>query len=387
MKFSIMITIKKIYLLLVLTFFIFCSENLFAQQKPIQFIWCSDLHFGLIKPIFRNDSNVTAEKVNAAMVEQMNRIPITFLPQDNGTGAGEKIGAIEAVIVTGDLCNRQEIGIQSASISWKQFENDYLIKLHLFKSDSSKSDLLLTPGNHDISNAIGYHKPMEPLHDNAALVGMYNLTMQPKSPISDNDFNFEKNKIHYSQNFSGVHFIFVSAWPDSSERVWMEQDLKLVPEKTPSFIFTHADPNSEARFFRNPNGDNSINSIDKFENLVSEHFKDGKSIKDSTTIEQKGFVSFLQLHPNIKAYFHGHNNFAEYYEWKGPDKNIKLPCFRSDSPMKGRYSSKDETKLSFNIISIDTEKKELTVRECFWNAHPLENVQNLEWGMLHTISY
>jgi hypothetical protein len=378
---------KRIYLIGCLSFLFFCSENLLAQQKPLQLIWCSDTHFGLTKQYFRKDSNVTAAQVNAAMIEQMNRIPMTSIPLDNGSGGSKKIGGIEAVIITGDLCNRQEIGIQSASISWKQFEDDYMIKLHLLKNDSSKSDLLLIPGNHDISNAIGYHKPMEPLKDNAALVGIYNVSMHPKDPINKNDFNFEKNKIHYSQNYSGVHFIFVSAWPDSSERIWMEQDLKLIPESTPTFIFSHADPNSEARFFRNPNGDNSINSNDKFENLVSEYFKDGKSVKDSTIIEQKGFVSFLQLHPNIKAYFHGHNNFAEYYEWYGPDKNIKLPCFRSDSPMKGRYSSKDETKLSFNIISIDTEKKELTVRECFWNAHPLEKEQNIEWGMSNKIFY
>jgi hypothetical protein len=167
----------------------------------------------------------------------------------------------------------------------------------------------------------------------------------------------------------------------------MEQDLKSIPENMPSFIFTHADPNSEARFFRNPNGDHSINSNDKFENLVEEVFKDGVSVKDSTTIEQRGLVSFLQSHKNIKAYFHGHTNFAEYYEWVGPDKNIHLPCFRSDSPMKGRSSSKDETKLSFNIISIDTEHREMTVRECFWNAHPLEATQKLEWGMENKITY
>jgi hypothetical protein len=378
---------KRIYLFCFLFISILSSESLFAQKNTLQFIWTSDTHFGLTKPVFRNDSNVSAAAVNAAMVEQMNKIPFTYFPKDNGTCAGKIVGAVEAVIVTGDLCNRQEIGIQNATISWKQFEEDFIAQLHLLKSDNSKSSLLLTPGNHDISNAIGYHKPMNPKTDNSSLVGIYNLTMHPNSAITPNDFNFEKNKIHYSKNFGGVHFIFVSAWPDSSERIWMEKDLKQIPENTPAFIFTHADPNSEARFFQNPNADHSINSTDKFENLVSETFKDGLSLKDSTILEQRGFLNFLQLHPNIKAYFHGHNNYAEFYEWNGPDKNIHLPCFRSDSPMKGRYSSKDQTKLSFNIISLNTEIKELTVRECFWNAHPLENTQNLEWGMTHTISY
>ncbi len=382
-----MIGFQRVYLIGWAVIFIFCSDSLFAQKKSLHFIWCSDTHFGLTKSVFRNDSNVTAAKVNAAMVEQMNKIPQCILPTDNGTAAGEIIGRIEGVIITGDICNRQETGIQSASISWKQFEEDYISKLHLIKNDNSKAALLLTPGNHDISNAIGFHRPMEPKTDNASLVGIYNLTMHPTSPISSDSFNFEKNKIHYSQNIGGVHFIFVSAWPDSSERVWMNHDLELIPANMPAFIFTHADPYSEARFFRNPNGDNSINSTDKFENLVSETFKDGLNVKDSTIEEQKGFASFLHSHPNIKAYFHGHSNYAEYYEWNGPSNDLHLSCFRSDSPMKGRYSSKDETKLSFNIISLDTEQKEMTVRECFWNVHPSEKIQNIEWGMTHKISF
>ncbi|MEI6087277.1 MAG: metallophosphoesterase [Bacteroidota bacterium] len=382
-----MMIIKKISFFGCLTILLLCSESILAQQKTLQLIWTSDTHFGLTKPVFRNDSNVSAANVNAAMVAQMNKIPITYLPKDNGSSAGELIGSVEAVIVTGDICNRQEVGVQTASISWSQFEVNFISKLHLMKKDGSKSDLLLTPGNHDISNAIGFHRPMEPLMDNSSLVGIYNLMMHPSTPINTSNFSFERDKIHYSQNIGGVHFIFVSAWPDSSERVWIEHDLKLIPESMPSFIFTHSDPNTEARFFRNPNGDHSINPNDKFENLVVEIFKDGQSVKDSTKIEQRGLVSFFQSHKNIKAYFHGHTNYAEYYDWVGPDQNIHLPCFRSDSPMKGRYSSKDQTKLSFNIISIDTEKKELTVRECFWNAHPLETTQDLEWGMTHTISY
>jgi hypothetical protein len=379
--------IKKVYLLVCTTICIFCSYSLSAQKKTLQFIWSSDVHFGLTKTIFRNDSNVSAAKVNAAMVEQMNKIPFMRLPSDNGTGAGNIIGGIEGIIITGDLCNRQETGIQSASISWKQFEEVYITKIRLKKNDSSKSALLLTPGNHDISNAIGFHRPMQPKTDNASMVGIYNLTMHPTNPITSDNYDFEKNKIHYSENFGAVHFIFVSAWPDSSERAWMEQDLKLIPANVPAFIFTHADPYSEARFFQNPNGGHLVNATDKFENLVSESFKDGTSVKDSTIEEQKGLASFLVLHPNIKAYFHGHSNYAEYYEWNGPEKNIHLSCFRSDSPMKGKYSSKDETRLSFNIISIDPQKKELTVRECLWNKNPSIENQNVEWGIMHKISY
>jgi hypothetical protein len=52
--------------------------------------------------------------------------------------------------------------------------------------------------------------------------------------------------------------------------------------------------------------------------------------------------------------------------------------------MKGKYSAKDETKLSFQLISIDAEKKLLTVRECLWNINLTNN--SITWGNTVTIS-
>ena len=64
-----------------------------------------------------------------------------------------------------------------------------------------------------------------------------------------------------------------------------------------------------------------------------------------------------------------------------------LHCFRVDSPMKGKISSKDETKLSFELITIDVDKQQLTVRECLWNAHPFNISQNIDWGVSKTVSF
>ena len=367
--------------------FVFIANSLFGQTHTLQFIFCSDVHLGLTKPVFRNKTNVSSAAVNAAMVEKMNTLPLATLPADGGVSAGEKVGGIEAVIITGDLCNRQEPDAQSASASWAQFTEDYIGKLKIVNKAGARTRLLLTPGNHDISNAVGFHRPMQPLVDNASMVGMYNLMMQPSVPVTATTFDSQRDKIHYSVNMGGIHLVFVSGWPDSSERVWMQQDLQKVSSTMPVFLFTHSFPDVEARFFQNPNGDHSINSNDKFENLVEEKFKDGLSVTDNTIIEQRNFVAFLQAHPNIKAYFHGHTNFAEFYDWEGPDKNIKLPCFRADSPMKGKLSAKDESKVSFNVVSIDKDTKKMTVRECLWNAHPNEPLQNLEWGEKRTISY
>jgi hypothetical protein len=119
---------------------------------------------------------------------------------------------------------------------------------------------------------------------------------------------------------------------------------------------------------------------------LSETFKDGTSNKDTARIEENDFADFLLKHHNIKAYFHGHSNFNEFYSWTGPKNNVNLPCFRVDSPMKGKKSSKDETKLSFQLISIDSDKKQLTVRECFWNADPNNTNEILKWSEPKTIS-
>jgi hypothetical protein len=358
-----------------------------SQKHTVQFIFCSDLHYGLSKKFFRNDSNVSAAVVNAAMVESMKTLPNTKLPIDGGVGSGEKVGSIEGVIITGDISNRQETEVQSATQSWNQFEEGYLNNLHLLNASGENAPFMLTPGNHDISNAIGFTRPMNPLTDKAAMVGIYNLDMKAGTAKTRNDFSFQNDKIHYSINTGGIHFMFVSAWPDSAERIWMQQDLKLIPSSMPAFIFTHSDPNPEARFFQNPNGDHSVNTTDKFENLVEERFKDGLTVKSNSTIEQRGLVTFLQAHPNIKAYFHGHTNYAEFYDWNGPDSSISLPCFRVDSPLKGRLSSKDETKASFNLISIDPETKKMTVRECLWNVHPTDRTNKVEWGIERTIFY
>lgn len=346
----------------------------------IQFIFCSDVHFGITKDLFRNQENCSADIVNAAMAKQMNVLPQQKLPADKGVKANKKVGNIEAIIVTGDIANRQESGIQSATASWQQFEKDYLHAVHIKDNAGNPTPFWLTPGNHDISDAIGFRRKMKPETDNASMVGMYNLMMQPAVPVTAATYQILKDKIHYVKTIGTIHLIFVSAWPDSSERVWMEKELQQIPASDKAFIFTHSMPAVEARFFTNPAPDHSINNKDKFENLVEEVFKDGNSVDGEALIEQRGLVTFLQAHPNIKAFFHGHTNYNEFYNWHGPDNNISLPCFRVDSPMKGQFSSEDETKLSFQLISIDTNKNILTVRECLWNTQPTATGAAIKWG-------
>jgi len=359
--------------------------NAKEPQKVIQFIYTSDTHLGIKRLTFRGDSNVYSNVVNTAMVEKMNGLSKVKLPEDGGVNGGNLVDGIDYLINTGDIANRSDFGTQSATISWNQFTSIYLNGITLKNGKNGKTAFLLLPGNHDISNAIGFHKKMEPLTDNTSLVSIYNY-MFPQHPKTSTTYNYKTDKVHYSKNISGIHFVFINMWPDSSERIWLTKDLKEIDHHTPVILFAHDQPTVESKHFTNPNGLRTINSTDKFENLLVEVFKDGQKITDPSQIEQRSFVAFLKLHPNIKAYFNGNENENKMYEYKGPDSNIALKTFQVDSPMKGNVSSKDETKLSFQVVSIDPEAKTMTVRECLWNTNPKNPSADVVWGTHSTIS-
>jgi len=326
------------------------------------------------------------------MVKQINTLSSLKFPKDGGVNASKKVGSFDYMIITGDITNRQQVGIQSASDSWTQFSADYLTEgITLTTRKKEKVPFLLTCGNHDVSNAIGYPKKMIPLTDATSMVNIYNYMMSPETPRTNETYNYATDKINFSKDIVGVHIMFVTMWPDSANRVWMERDLENVSVTTPVIIFTHDQPECEAKHFTNPNGDHSINLTDNFENLVEERLKDGTTTKSPTVIEEQGFVRFLQAHKNIKAYFHGNDNKNEFYTFEGPDKNIKLKIFRVDSPMKGEISgidSKDgrgdESKLSFQVIALNGKTQTLTVRECLWNTTGANSP--LVWGETSTIS-
>jgi len=354
-----------------------------AQDGVLNFIFTSDIHYGITRHHFRGSDSVQSNRVNEAMIIAMDQVPQAVLPADSGIEAGKPVQHIEALLITGDIANREEKGVQSAEISWDQFRNDYG-QLHITTINGQPSPLWLCAGNHDVSNAIGYSRPLQPLKDASSMVGMYNMMLHPAKAMTKEAYDHNTERLHYSKDIGGVHFLFVDLWPDLAEQQWIEQDLQKLRPNVPVLLFTHAPPDVDARFFTNPNGAHTLNDTDKFENLLPELFMDGTSDAIPALAEQKQLASFLKKHPAIKAWFHGHENFSEFYDWKGPDHDISLPCFRVDSPMKGRISSKDETKLSFQLISLDTVHMTLTVRECCWNttASPSATIQ---WGAHRSI--
>lgn len=357
------------------------------NTSTIELIFTSDAHFGISRKAFRGDSNVISEKVNKAMVGQMNSLPGLSFPADSGVNAGKKISGIDYLVEGGDIANRMEIPIQSAATSFAQFSETYFNGITLKGHDQRPTQFLIVPGNHDITNAIGFYKPMQPLTDPSSMVNIYNLMLKPAKPMTNEAYNYTTDKINYSRDIKGIHFMFITLWPDSAERIWMEKDLNKVANNTPVIIVTHDEPECEAKHFTNPAAPHDMTKQNKFENLVAEYYKEGNAaVKGQTDLEQRGWVKFLKAHPNIKAYFHGNTNFNEFYTYQGPDKDVSLPVFRVDSPMKGEISSKDETKLSFLIISIDPAALKLTARECLWDTNPSDPTAKVIFGESKTIS-
>ena len=338
-----------------------------------QIVFSSDLHYGLTRAFRGNVAG--SNSVNEAMVKQMNALLTGTFPADGGVNAGKTIDFIDYVAITGDITNRQQSGIQSATASWAQFDADYLKGITLKNKKKQSAEFLLTCGNHDVSNAIGYYKGLYPATDNASMLNIFNLMIKPTPLKTTSSYNYNTDKPNYSKDVAGVHLMFVTMWPDSANRIWMEKDLSNVSLTTPVLIFTHDPVACESSHFTNPIGDHSIS--DSYENQIEERYK-------SDVIEQRGLVAFVKTHPNIKAYFHGHSNDNEYYTFTGPDGGINLQIYRVDSPMKGSISGKDETKLSFQVLAIDGNTKTLTVRECLWNTSGAASP--IAWGTNSTIS-
>jgi len=360
-----------------------------ALCQTINMVYTSDAHYAITRPKFQGDTNVNAKVVNAAMIKKINTIPGLTLPADGGIGSGKSVGDVDYLIQSGDIANRMEIPFQTAAASWAQFETDYMHGVTLQDHQHKPATLLLAPGNHDISNAIGSSKLMNPKTDPTAMVKIYNLMMKPAHPKTNADYNYATDKINYSVEIHGIHVMFITLWPDSAERIWMEKNLASVAKTTPVIVFCHDQPTCEAKHFTNPVPPYQMTMANKFENLTAEHYKEGTvAAKDdgATNIEQRGWVKFLKLHSNIKAYFHGNSNWNEFYVYHGPDNDVALNTFRVDSPMKGEYSSKDETKLSFQLISLDPQKQILTVRECLWDTDPSHPSSKIVFGNSKTVS-
>jgi Calcineurin-like phosphoesterase len=371
-----------------------------------QLIFTSDAHYGIKRSaagIFNGYSS--GFQVNGAMVSVMNTISDVSTPcNDGGLNACLKVGPVDFVVEGGDIANRSEgaTGKQSASTSWAQFRSDYIDGLTLRDKTGKQSPLFIIPGNHDVSNAIGYYKaPMNAADgsglDATSYTQIYNLMMKPATPLTNSVFvgaspSFAiaatsyaatANRVLYSKDINGVHFIFITMWPDKPARDWIDTDLAKVSATTPVILFTHDQPDIETKHLTNPNGVKDINSTDKFENLVSE-ISVSTAITGDSFAAQRALVAWLKTHKNIVAYFHGNDHINNTYTYTGPDNDISLNVVRVDSPMKGilpdgsNGSNVNPSLLAFKVVTVDAASRKLTVRDYLWNAR--------RWGATTNIS-
>jgi calcineurin-like phosphoesterase family protein len=360
------------------------STFYFDEPDTLEFVVTSDAHYGLSRAMFRGRANVDAQVVNAALVAQLNTLPGAHLPLDGGLGAGRILGGVEFVVETGDITNRAErtdqLTVQPAAASWSQFVEDYVTNLHLRDRSGRATPVFAVPGNHEASNAVGFYKPMSPATDVMPLVEIYNRMLNPEHLKTATTFEYARDRVFYVRDIGGIHFVFLHIWPDSAMRARMEQDFARVSASTPIVIFTHDQPDVEAKHFINPTGAHDINAVDQFENLLADRFADGATVDTPSVIEQGQFEQFLARHPNVTAYFHGNSNWHQVYEWNGPGHSARLHTIRVDSPMKGAVSSIDETRLSFEVVTLDSVTRTMTVRECLWNADPGHPDAAVSWG-------
>ena len=247
-----------------------------TKSNVINIVFTADAHYGLTRAEFKGHKNVDSYIVNGAMINSINKVPSLTLPADTGVNAGNKVSTVDYLIEGGDICNRMEDQIQTAAASWVQFKKDYMHDLKLNGNDGKPAKLLLIPGNHDISNAIGFVRPMEPETDPTSMVNIYNLMVKPKKPVTNSSFDYTKDKINYSRDIEGIHFVFLNLWPDSAERIWIEKDLKKIDNSTPVIFFAHDEPTSQAKHFTNPTPPHLMGEKRKFQNLLEENYKEGR---------------------------------------------------------------------------------------------------------------
>src|SRR5205823_5541426 len=109
--------------------------------------------------------------------------------------------------------NRQEAAgphpIQSAAASWRQFAADYLNGLTVADGAGRRAPLCLVPGNHEASNAVGFHKSMSPRIDRTPMVEIFNRMLRPERPRTAGTFDYARDRVRYSRDAGGVHFVFL----------------------------------------------------------------------------------------------------------------------------------------------------------------------------------
>ncbi|MCC8189465.1 MAG: metallophosphoesterase, partial [Planctomycetes bacterium] len=243
----------------------------FAAGGQAHFVFTSDQHYGVTRPHFRGQTDVPADRVNAAMVDAINALAGAVFPADNGVMACQPVPATEFVISGGDIANRMEgtdpAVVITAQRCWEQFQSQYLDGITLTAASGDRAEVVVVPGNHDASNAIGFFRTMTPATDPGAMLAMYR---RAHGDLAAEEFDHAQHKVFLSRDWCGIRLFLFQMWPCRETRERLEREIALLPAGTPVILVTHMQPDIDANRLTNPNGQNDINPNDKFENLVSD---------------------------------------------------------------------------------------------------------------------
>ena len=103
---------------------------------------------------------------------------------------------------------------------------------------------------------------------------------------------------------------------------------------------------------------------------------------DNYDLDGDGRISAAELERASNAEISSYEKAAVDYfiDYAGCDNfGNQLP----DSPMKGDYSSVDETLLSYIVVTVDVGSRLLTARECLWNP---DGAAGIRWGASCTVA-
>ena len=200
----------------------------------------------------------------------------------------------------------------------------------------------MVPGNHEASNAVGFYKPMTPPIDKTPMVEIYNRMMRPAAPKDDGDVRL-LHAIGSSSPATSAACTSCSSrsGPIRRRALWMDNDLEpSVSESTPVIIFTHDQPDVEAKHFMNPNGAHDINAARSSSRTCSPITS--RTARPSTTpslIEQAPARAFLERASEHHRVLPRQLELERVLRLERPDRTIVLHTFRVDSPMKGAVSA------------------------------------------------
>lgn len=65
------------------------------------------------------------------------------------------------------------------------------------QKNNNQSPLFLVPGNHDVSNAIGFYEKMSPAKDATSMAEIFNRTMNLSVLRTKGTYSYDKEKVFY----------------------------------------------------------------------------------------------------------------------------------------------------------------------------------------------